>query len=117
MEADEKNQKKIQKKITYLACKVTEWGYIRSVDKEGRKPERKPKKQGVTTMTTTKTTTKFSDADAEYWARKKQAEERFIKKAHEFQDEMKVLAEADFDALWAKYRRYHPNKAYWRALT
>lgn len=53
-------------KITYRACKVTEWGYIRSVDN---------------------------------------------------QDELKKLADNEFDALWAKYRRYHPNKAYWRALT
>ena len=68
-------------------------------------------------MTTAKFTTKFSDADAEYWARKKQAEELFIKKAHEFQDELKKLADNEFDALWAKYHRYHPNKAYWRALT
>ena len=68
-------------------------------------------------MTTTKTTTKFSDADMEYWARKKQAEERFLKRAHEFQDELKKLADNEFDALWEKYRRYHPNKAYWRALT
>ena len=68
-------------------------------------------------MTTAKFTTKFSDADAEYWARKKQAEERFIKKAHEFQDELKKLADNEFDALWAKYHRYHPNKAYWRGLT
>lgn len=68
-------------------------------------------------MTTAKFTTKFTDADMEYWGRKKQAEERFIKKAHEFQDELKKLADNDFDALWAKYRRYHPNRAYWRALT
>lgn len=33
-------------KITYRACKVTEWGYIRSVDNEGRKPERKQKNKG-----------------------------------------------------------------------
>ena len=55
--------------------------------------------------------------DKEYWASKRQAEERFLKRAHEFQDEMKVLAEADFNALFEKFHRYHPNKAYWRAVT
>ena len=108
---------KIFQKITDRACKVTWWGYIRSVDKEGEKSRTETKKQGVTTMTTAKFTTKFSDADMEYWARKKQAEERFLKMAHEFQDELKKLADNEFNALWEKYRRYHPNKAYWRALT
>jgi hypothetical protein len=53
----------------------------------------------------------------EYWASKRQAEERFLKRAHEFQDEMKVLTDEAFGELFEKFHRYHPNKAYWRALT